>query len=68
MYSTLKLITQYLYFLYIDFHSECINESTLFIDVPIKINYNKLFGHYYTQYFNNKDKDLPVIANKRILR
>ncbi|ORX41415.1 hypothetical protein BCR36DRAFT_416805 [Piromyces finnis] len=32
--------------------------------VPIKINYNRLFGKYYTRYFNNKDKVLPVIADK----
>jgi len=29
----------------------------------IKINY-RLFGKYYTRYYNNKDNVLPIIANK----
>jgi len=64
MYSTIKIIIKYLYFLYIDFHHEAMIEGDLHIDIPIKINCNKLFGNYYTRYFNNKDKVLPVIADK----
>ncbi|KAL6588888.1 hypothetical protein U3516DRAFT_836433 [Neocallimastix sp. 'constans'] len=64
MYSTIKIIVKYLYFLYIDFHNEVMIGSDLHFNIPIKINYNKLFGNYYTRYFNNKDKVLPVIADK----
>ncbi|KAL6621154.1 hypothetical protein U3516DRAFT_862998 [Neocallimastix sp. 'constans'] len=38
--------------------------SDLYLNIPIKINYNKLFVNYYTRYLDNKDKVLPVIADK----
>jgi len=63
MYLTVKDILGKIYLLYIDFHKTFI-ENNLFADIPIKLNYNRLFGKYYTRYFNNKDKILPVIANK----
>ena len=33
-------------------------------DISLKINYNRLFGKYYTRYFNNKCKVLPIITDK----
>ncbi|KAL6631816.1 hypothetical protein U3516DRAFT_736705 [Neocallimastix sp. 'constans'] len=40
------------------------DRSDLHINIPIKINYNKLFGNFYTRYVNNKNKILPVITDK----
>lgn len=61
MYLAVKKVLKYLYLFYIDFH---INYNQKLLNVPIKINYNRLFGKYYTRYYNNKDKVLPLIADK----
>ncbi|ORX33467.1 hypothetical protein BCR36DRAFT_61524 [Piromyces finnis] len=63
MYMIVKIILNYLYLLYIDFHISY-NQKNKILNIPLKINYNRLFGKYYTRYFNNKDKVLPVIADK----
>ena len=63
MYLTFKEILNYLYLFYVNFHVNYNQRKTLFT-IPIKINYNRLFGKYYTRYFNNKDKVLPMIADK----
>jgi len=63
LYRTVKKVLNYLYLFYIDFHINY-NQRKMLIDIPIKINYNRLFGKYYTRYFNNKDKVLPMIADK----
>ncbi|ORX41574.1 hypothetical protein BCR36DRAFT_416706 [Piromyces finnis] len=63
MYSAVKKVLKYLYLFYIDFHIRYYQRNEPF-STPIKINYNRLFGKYYTRYFNNKDKVLPVIADK----
>ncbi|ORX42306.1 hypothetical protein BCR36DRAFT_416187 [Piromyces finnis] len=61
MYMTVNKILKYLYLLYIDFHVSYYNRNKV-LNIPLKINYNRLFGKYYTRYFNNKV--LPVIADK----
>ncbi|ORX39529.1 hypothetical protein BCR36DRAFT_440561 [Piromyces finnis] len=63
MYMTVKIILKYLYLLYIDFHVNYYKKNKE-LNIPLKINYNRLFGKYYTRYFYNKDKILPVIADK----
>ena len=63
MYLTVKKVLNYLYLFYIDFHINY-NQKKMLFDIPITLNYNRLFGKYYTRYFNNKDKVLPMIADK----
>jgi len=63
MYLTVKKVLNYLYLFYVNFHINY-NQRKMLFDIPIKINYNRLFGKYYTRYFNNKDKVLPTVADK----
>jgi len=63
MYLSVKIVLNYLYLLYVNFHISCLEHPSL-TNLAIKINYNRLFGKYYTRYFNNKDNVLPIIANK----
>jgi len=62
-YLTVKKILNHLYLFYVNFHINY-NQRKMLFSIPIKINYNRLFGKYYTRYFNNKDKVLPIIADK----
>jgi len=65
MYASVKIIMNYLYLLYVNFHIQWELENNLStLKVPLKINYNRLFGKYYTRHFNNSDKVLPVCADK----
>jgi len=65
MYTSVKIMMNYLYLLYVNFHIhwELENELTT-LESPLKYNYNRLFGKYYTRHFNNSDKVLPVCADK----
>jgi len=63
MYVTIKKVLNYLYLFYVNFHLEC-NQSKTLLYAPLTINHNRLFGKYYTRFFNNKNNVLPVIADK----
>jgi len=65
MYSSVKIIIKYLYLLYVNFHINWESENKISIlKAPLKINYNKLFGKYYTRHFSNSKKVFPVCADK----
>jgi len=64
IYVSMKIVLKYIYLLYIDFHINYFYNKVISFKIPIKINHNRLFGKYYTRYYVNNDKVLPVITDE----